>query len=339
MTSLVEKLRSAQSVVLTTHKHGDGDGLGAQLALFHALRKMGKKARILNLDKPPRKYDFLGTSEWIEAIAPNSSALGRADLALVFDTNDARLVEPLFSLLKPVVSEILFIDHHPVLKHGPAPTPGSWIDTSAASTGELTFRLIQALNIDLDAAIARALYTSIVFDTQMFRYVKGAPQSHLIAAELLRYEQHPDEIHRCLFANYTAEKMAYLARALARVEYTSNHRIAFVHLKSSEIHDSGLDLDESGDVIDMMMNIETVEAAALLREDGPGTFKLSLRSKGALCVLPIAEAFGGGGHESAAGAYLKGELSDLRGRLLNQLEALVNPISANHPTDSIARKK
>lgn len=320
LESLVHQLKAARSVILSTHRHCDGDGLGAQLALFYGLRQLGKQVWVINPDAPPKKYAFLGTDTIVRVF---DESVPSAELALIFDTNDRRLVEPLMGPLEEACERVLFVDHHPVLQNGPAPSPGSVIDVSAASTGEIAYRLLQALGVQMNADIARALYTSVVFDTQMFRYVKSDPRSHLMAAELLRYERDPEAVHQALFATYTVEKMAFLARALSAVEYSGDGRVAFLAVSSSLALASGLDPEESADMIDLVMNIESVEAAALLREDAPGVFKLSLRSKGSVQVLPLAESFGGGGHPFAAGAYLRGDGDAFRKQLIERMTALV----------------
>jgi phosphoesterase RecJ-like protein len=320
--AIVEKLRRARSVVLSTHRRCDGDGLGAELALFHALKKTGKSVSILNLDKAPRKYAFLAPEKWITIYQVDQPVV--ADLALIFDTNDSRLVEPLYSELRKSCAETLFIDHHPILLQGPEPTLGSLVDVSAASTGELTYEIINLLGIPLDADIARALYTSLAFDTHLFRYVKSAPRSHMMAADLLKYERNPEEIHRFLFANYTAEKMEFLAHGLSHVEYLYDKQIAFIYVSAESCLRSGIDPDESGDLIDFVMNINSLEVAALLREDAPGEYKLSLRSKGDLNILRIAEELGGGGHKTSAGAYLRGDMAQLRERILQALDPVTS---------------
>lgn len=321
LDSLVQQLNNAKTVLLSTHRNSDGDGLGAQIALYYGLKKLGKQAWILNPDAPARKYGFLNTERIVQTAG---SSIPSADLCLVFDTNDRRLVEPLLSEIEKTGSKIIFVDHHPILKNGPQPTPGSVIDTSAASTGQIVFDLLKKLNVELDAEIARALYTSVVFDTQNFRFVKADPKSHEMAAELLKFERQPEIVHRGLFATYTVEKMSYFARTLSQVEYASEGRIALVRVVLSEAKKSGLEADESGDVIDQVMNIESVEVSALIREDAPGKMKLSFRSKGTFPVLPIAEKFGGGGHLYAAGAYVDGSSAEqVRSNLKSELESLV----------------
>jgi phosphoesterase RecJ-like protein len=328
LKNLAQKLLSAKTVVLSTHRHCDGDGLGAEMALFHALSRLGKNVRILHLDPPAKKYEFLATQDIIEIFNEASTPLEKIDLALIFDTNDRRLIEPLFSRVQRAASEVIFLDHHPVLKQGPEPTPGSIIDTAAASTGEMTYRLLQEMGAPLTPQIARALYTSVVFDTQLFRYVKSDPRSHLMAADLLLYERSPEEIHRKLFATYTVEKMLFLGRALAHVEYSTDNRIAFVPIATEDFKKSGLERDESGDVIDLVMNVESVEAAALAREDSPGHYKLSFRSKGRVPVLPLAEKFGGGGHTYAAGAHVTQSLEEIRTQVMGEFQLLLKSVGS-----------
>lgn len=317
MKKLALKVQKAKRILLTTHRQCDGDGLGAELALFHALRKIGKDVRILNVDPTPKKYAFLKGYQDIQYYERYYDSIQRTDLALIFDTNDERLLNGLFGELKKHCREILFVDHHPVLERGPNPTPGSHIDVGAASTGELVYDLIKELQIELDDAIAQNLYASITFDTQLFRFIRNSPNSHLICAELLRYRISADEIHRYLFGNQTISKITFLAKALLQIEYYSDRKIALLKVRDKDLIDHGLEMDETRDIIDTIMNIDSIEAAILFREDGPNEFKLSLRSKGNYKVVDIAEAMGGGGHDYSAGAFLKGSYEKLKDQALS----------------------
>lgn len=319
--SIVKRIRLAKSIVLSTHRQCDGDGLGAMLGLYHALKKLGKDVRVFAVDDVPRKYNFLEPEKYLEIFERVVNPLGKTDLAIIFDTNDRRLVEPLFTEMEHQVKEILFVDHHPILHQGPEPTPGSFIDTSAASTGEISYFIIKSLGIRLDEKIARALYTSLAFDTQIFRYVKNSPNTHLICAELLEFERNAAQIHRNLFANHTRQKITYLGKVLSEVEYLANDRLAIAFLSKKDLSDHELDMDDSRDVIDIIMNINSVEAAALFREEARGVYRMSLRSKGHIEVLSIAEGVGGGGHMFAAGAEVHGSFSDIKNKVVSLLLA------------------
>ena len=324
MDQLVKLLKNAQNVVLSTHRECDGDGLGAQLGLYHALKQTAKTVSIINVDPTPRKYDLLEPHLYIQYYEQNPSLPKSVDLTLVFDTNDERLLGELGPPLKRVSKNFLFIDHHPELKEGPKPTPGSYIEVKAASTGELTFDLIKRLELPLNTKSAEALYTSITFDTQMYRYVRGSSRSHEIAAELLKFPISPERVHRALFGHQTVQKIAFLAKALGQIEYFLEGRLAVLRLRDSDLFHYGLEPDESRDVVDFIMSIQSLEAAVLFREDAPQAYKLSLRSKGLIPVLPLAESLGGGGHMFAAGAYVKGSFESMKKKIVQSLEKDLN---------------
>ncbi len=324
MKALSQKIHQADTLILTTHKQCDGDGLGAELAMYHALKKIGKDVRILNVDGTPQKYSFLNSDQIVQCYDGPISAIEPTDLALVFDTNDCRLIEPLYSVLKTHCNEVLFIDHHPPLKNGPQPTQSSWVNTQAASTGEIAFDLIKELGIELDRDICRAIYTSIAFDTQLFRLIRNSPRSHEIAAVLLKYDINSDEIHRRLFSDYTTEKVAFLSSMLSKIEYFSNKKLATLEITRQDFIKYDVKPEDSYDLVDIIMNIECLEGAVVFREEAPNEYKLSLRSKGLFHVHIIAEEFGGGGHKHASGAYTKGTYKDLRDSLIEKMLGLLN---------------
>lgn len=312
LEGLIRRIQNANSIVLSTHRECDGDGLGSQIALYHALRKLGKNVRVLNVDAVPPKYSFLEYSGFLEIYEGPHKPLQDCDLVLVFDTNDYRQLGRLYEQIRTHAKEVIFIDHHPPLEEGPSPTAGSVIDTAAASTGEIVYDIIRALHVEFDLLIARALYTSIAFDTQVFRYIRNSPRSHLIAAELLKFPVKPEEVHQKLFCSHTVEKVKFLSMALGKIEYHHEGRLAVLHIHARDLIDHGLTTEETRDVIDTVMNIESLKIAILFREDEKDSYKVSLRSKAPVEVLSTAEKLGGGGHRYAAGAHFKGDYETLK---------------------------
>lgn len=316
-SKLSDIILEAQSILLTTHREPDGDGLGSQLALYYALKKINKKVKIVNVDSAPAKYNFLNHKSLIEVF---NGVLEPVDLAIVMDTNDRRLISPLYEHLEKNSTQIVFLDHHPVLQKGPAPSPNSIINTKAASTGEITYDLIEHLKIPLNTQISEALYTSLVFDTQMFRFIRNSSKSHYIAAELLKFPINSEKIHQALFGDFSKEKILFMAKSLSHLEFYTQDRIALLRIEKKELLDANLSKDQTKDLIDMIMNIESVEIASLILEHSPSEFKLSFRSKGQVPILHIAESFGGGGHLYAAGAFVQNKnFHSLKEEVTNQL--------------------
>jgi hypothetical protein len=79
---LKELIGRSERPLLTGHVRLDGDALGSQLALYHALRNMGKDPRILNDSGIPRVYKFLvedvETMRWSEEVKASLSANGES---------------------------------------------------------------------------------------------------------------------------------------------------------------------------------------------------------------------------------------------------------------------
>ncbi|MBE8221527.1 MAG: bifunctional oligoribonuclease/PAP phosphatase NrnA [Bdellovibrionales bacterium] len=309
-------IQNSQSFIITTHKQCDADGLGSALGMLYALKKIGKSARLLLVDDLPNRYNFLNQDLLVETYNSPHTPIEDTDVALIFDTNAESLIQPLYKELKKHCKHISFIDHHPFGDN--LPTEYSFIKVNSASTGELVFDLIKSLNIDLDKKIARSIYSSIAFDTQVFRYIRGSSRSLVICAELLEYEKEPEKIHSYLFASYSKDKIKLLSEVFAKVEYPcSEVVIAKVNLKDLKKHN--LKMDDVRDILDFLMSINEIKIGAFFREDSTNEFKLSLRSKDYLYINHIAKLFGGGGHKQAAGALLKGDYQKVKEQVLTEI--------------------
>lgn len=300
---LIEKINDLKTIWLTTHPQADGDGLACQAAMTSALLGLGKTVKIMNFEPPSGKYRFL----FDHAIGQKISvAVFDADLdpappelIILFDTNDFRLIEPMVSWAKKRKVPIAVLDHH----QGSAPEGTLvWTDSEAASSGEVLLSLLEAMNISMTPAIATALYASVVFDTQNFRFVRASARSHAMAAKLLPLVSEPEKIHESLFANLTPSKLGFIAASLAAMRIEAEGTLAVVTIAKSMFLRYAADPSDSGDVIDMALNVNSVKIALLLREDETGKWKISMRSKRGFSVLSAAELMGGGGHSNAAGA-------------------------------------
>ena len=73
-----------------THVQPDGDGLGAETALFHYLKRARKSVRVYNPDSVPKRYRFLDP-EGAFLLGPGEVELwDQCDLWIIVDTNDPR---------------------------------------------------------------------------------------------------------------------------------------------------------------------------------------------------------------------------------------------------------
>ena len=320
--AVADIINKADSVVLSTHREPDGDGLGSEMAMYYALKHLGKNVRILNLDPTPPRYNFLKHSDKIENTREKHKSLGQTDLALIFDTCDPDHVGSLFSEFEDKCKHIIFVDHH-ISKDKNYEKVSFLINKNAASSGEVVFNLIKKMNVPMNVDIARAIYTAICFDTQVFKYIRGSSQSHKIAVEILEYEKNPEEVHREIFGNYSISKMYFLSRTISNLEYLHDNKIGIVHIISKSMLEHNISIDDTGDIIDFIMKVDPLRAVVLFREDAKNKYKVSLRSKGNIDVFSIAKKLGGGGHYNASGAVVEDELQNLKNIIVAQLKKAI----------------
>ena len=86
-------------------------------------------------------------------------------------------------------------------------------------------------------------------------------------------------------------------------EWSANGRLNLCAIPLSAIAACGAGKEDCEGLIDRLRDIDTVEAACVLRESD-GCVRVSMRSKRYCDVAAIAKRFGGGGHVAAAGCTL-----------------------------------
>ena len=82
---------------------------------------------------------------------------------------------------------------------------------------------------------------------------------------------------------------------------------------------AGASARDTEGLVNYALGIEGVLMCALFREE-EDCFRASLRSKGELDIGSVAESLGGGGHRNAAGVSLTGNYSEVRDRVIRELE-------------------
>lgn len=308
--------KPAPHFIISTHKFCDGDGLGAGLAFCYALKKIGHKCTFFTLEQIQSKYLFMDTQNIIQVFDEKKSEIPKNSVFVFVDVNDTRLIEPLYSSAKKAKAPVYFIDHHPLIQK--TLDDHFFIDTTSSSTGEIIYKLIKELNIPLDENICTSVFSSIVFDTNRFRDVKNSPRPFSIAAEIIPKIKDVNLVYENLFKTLRAEELRFMSQ-LENVEYYSNNRVAFLHLKNSDFEKYKTENTQAYELMEIVRDVKTIDSTILIIEQNDGSFKLSLRSR-KKDLLPLVEQFDGGGHKSSAGAYIKSKkISDVKKVVLSYL--------------------
>jgi phosphoesterase RecJ-like protein len=296
---VLDLVQNNKVFLLTTHVNPDGDGLGAESALYCALKTLGKKVLVVNRDPLPPRFTYLPFASAYRA----SDTIPPHDVCFVMDAG-------VFSRIREGVRREEFqtlvnIDHHYSNdRYGDV----NLVDPGACSTGEIVFHLIQALGVPLDKGIAESVYTSLATDTGGFRYPNTTPQVLRLAAQLMEAGADGARISEKIFAGVSPQALEMVRVSLASVKIHERGRIGTIQLSRQELADSGATDEDSENLVNFVRKMEGVQIAVFLKEKPDGQIKLSLRSKTDANVALVAKKFGGGGHSYAAGAVLAGPL-------------------------------
>jgi bifunctional oligoribonuclease and PAP phosphatase NrnA len=313
--SIAEMLKGCNRILISAHKSPDGDALGSQLALMLALEKLNKTVTAHNLDPVPEIYRFLPHADRIKIGLP---VQGHYDAYIVVDADPPRT--GLFDKKYP--ADILInIDHHIT---NPREWPLTWLDTDASACGEMIYKLIQVLEVNIDRQIALCLFTAIFTDTGSFRYSNTKSESMKIAADMLEAGADPWLVTENVYESFAFRRLKLLGAVLAGMERSSDGRVAWVVITDELYHQTGTTAEDTDSFINFVRSVKGVEVAVLIRQTGESQYKLSLRSKGRIDLSSLAQSFGGGGHKNAAGGVMNGTLEEVKKAVLNGLALAIS---------------
>lgn len=318
MTNLegIEKeLNKCGNILISVHRNPDGDALGSQLGLMFALEKLGKKVAVHNLDPVPEIYRFLPGSDRINH---GRAVNGRYDCLVVLDCDPPRT--GIFDGAYPAET-LINIDHH---QTNPAEWPLTWLDPSAAATGEMVYRLVKVMGAPIDCQTALCLFTAVFTDTGSYRYANTSPSSMRISAELLEAGADPWVVTENVYESFAYPRIRLLGHVLSNMELAAGGKIGWVVVTDELYRITNTSAEDTENFINFVRSVKGVEVAVLFRQTGPLQYKVSFRSKGRIDVSAPAVRLGGGGHKNAAGCILDGGLEEIRERVILEVQTAMD---------------
>lgn len=313
-------LREHQRFAILSHVRPDGDALGSQLALALSLEGLGKNVAIWNEDGLLDKYNFLPGGERLTRPAAVPEDF---DIAIALDTaTQNRLGTAAESVRKAKIW--INIDHHP---SNPGYGDLVYIDPTSPATGQILFELIQGEHFPMEAAIAENLFVAISTDTGSFQYPNTTARTFEIGAELVRAGVDVGRVSQLLYENYPRRRAELLRELLGTMRFAAAGKIATFSLSLQTAGNLAAQPEDNEGLIDHLRAIRGVIVAVFFEELAEGKVRVSMRSKSdAVDVSAICQKFGGGGHKLAAGARVRGSLSEVEQKIL---EAICDVIDCN----------
>jgi len=316
---VLAEIRRAERFVLATHEHPDGDALGSLAGMQLVLEELGKDAvSFMAPDEFPLPYEYRFI-ELPHMVTEPPADLGERTIIFLDCGNIDRNPADAF---KTERAHILNIDHHhDNTRFGTV----NHVVPEASCTAEIVWDLAKGLGVELNQAIAEALYVGLVTDTGRFMYDATGPTAHRMAAELIEAGVDVQAVYRRLYEGVPYGKLELLARGLANVQRFDDGLLTVTHLSTEDYEQAGAEESWSEGVVDHLRALEGTAVAGLVRDklgDGDGRRKVSLRaSDDRVDVSVIARAMGGGGHRRAAGFTTEMELPELVAFLREQVRA------------------
>jgi len=309
---MFQKVREAvdrgRRILVATHVDPDGDALGSAFALALALGGVGKEVAVYLKETIPYRYAFLPRPPVILDKLPQEGY----DVVIVVDCGDLQRVGEGFEALKRA-GYLINIDHH---ETNEAFGNLNIVDERASSTAEILYLILKALGLPIDLPIAKNLYTAILTDTGSFRYQSTTKMAFSICEEMVASGVQPVDIAEEVYESHPKERFFLLCLVLGTLEMFQEDRIAVVRVTQDMFSRTGTNREYTEGFVEYIREIRGVQVACLLREIGNGRFKVSMRSKNGVDVAAVARAFGGGGHERAAGCTVAGDAHAVRDKIV-----------------------
>jgi phosphoesterase RecJ-like protein len=301
-------VEAAGRILVTSHWRPDGDALGCAIALREVLRGLGKRVLAGIPDDVPGRYSFLAESEPLANLARQPEFLNDfgADLVIIADTSSTAQLGPIWPHLQKCPAPRLIVDHH-VTHDVPAAT--ELYDATAGATALVLLEWFSAAGWKVDRTAGEALFVAIATDTGWFRFPNTDARMYRTAAGLIeKYGVRPHELYEKMYMQESPGRARLLGAMLSSLELHADDQLAACTITQETFTRCGAQYWETEDLINEPMRIGSVRVTALFIEEPDGKVRVSLRSKDTVNVAAVAEAFGGGGHERAAGARMAGPL-------------------------------
>ncbi len=299
MNEIVRLLSAGERFALICHKSPDGDTLGSAMALALGLRQLGKSAEIFCQMAAPHTLRDLPLFDEVHT----EPAMEPGYTAVAVDCADEERMGSMAELFRAGTHR-LNIDHHVTnTRYGEA----NLVDPTAGAAGEIIWDVLKALGVQPNREIALCAYIAVATDTGSFMYSNTTSRSLQVAAETFQQKfDHTDVCNR-LFREQSLGRARMIGLCAANLRMFCEGKIALSSATLEEMSRIGAVEEDADGASAFLRDIDTVKAAAFLREVEPGVFKVSMRSKDTVDVCAVAKQFSGGGHVCAAGCTIRGD--------------------------------
>ncbi|MBF4691773.1 DHH family phosphoesterase [Fusibacter ferrireducens] len=288
---------NVNTILIFPHVLPDGDTLGSAIGVYRLIRDFNKTGYIVLDDDIPSNLSFLFEANRDIVISLEKAKKMAYELIIVVDTGEPKLIGDRTALISSNIPTIN-IDHH-ITNQDYAHL--NIVEPEASSTGELVYKILDYLKVEIDVFTAQGLYAAIVTDTGSFRYSNTRPYTFEVCKSLVEKGFDFNRLNVEIFQNKSFEKLLLLNKIFDTLSLHFDGKCAIVKLSESLKNQLALEVYDTDGVVEYVRDIKGVEVVVFIKHMVDNEHKISMRSKNNFDVSRVAVALGGGGHKKAAG--------------------------------------
>ncbi len=310
LDDILVEINNAQTVVVMAHEAPDGDAIGSSIAMYLALKNMGKDVTVLMKDFP-ENFSYLKGREFIK----EESEIENYDLAIVVDCpNLKRVNEEFIPYFENAKVKVQF-DHH---NKNDMFADFNVVNHVAPAAAQILVSSFQYLGIEITKEIGEALLTGVITDTNGFRNSNVTVEAFDYASWCLEKGIDLSKIYKYSMMTMTKSKFEAQKMAMNRLEFFEDGKIAFTYMTKADDEAVGLKAGEHDGIVEIGKAIEGVEVSIFIYEKEVG-YKASLRSNDYVNVSEVCLTFGGGGHIKAAGTNMNMPFEEAKNAIISEV--------------------
>ncbi len=307
-----ETIKDSRYCLIVTHINPDADTISCALALSNYMFEKGIKHKVFNESKElPRNLDFLPRFDKITDQVPKFY-----DLAVFVDC----AVKDRVGLELEEGVKVINIDHH---QSNSFFGDINIVDDSKSSTAEVLYEVFEKEEENISKNSAQCFYVGIYDDSIAFTTPRVNAKTFKILNDLVGTGIDVSHISDNLLRRDSLSRYRIMPKILDTLQLRYEGRVASVHLENSWLDETGAEVRECDDVVNMVLNIAVVQMVCYFRIV-KGKVRVSLRSKGDIDVSKIASNFDGGGHKNAAGLSMETDnIDEAKEQLLKTIQSCI----------------
>jgi phosphoesterase RecJ-like protein len=316
---IVKTVNKNDDFLVVTHIYPDGDAIGSLTACHKMLESLGKNSMMVCNSDLPYQYKFLPGFNEIKREDALAGFGKKKHICIVLDCGNGDRTGINLKELKDRGCFIINIDHH---RSNDLFGNINMIDSHKSATSEMLFEFFHENFRDkIDYDIAIGLYVGILTDTGRFQYSNTTANVHRIAGDLLDYGIYPSEVYGYIYESDPLGRFKLIQIVFERIKFIKYLGLIYSYVLDDDFMNLNIPFYAQDGIIELLRSAEDAIIAALIKQIGHGSYKVSLRtSERDIDLSSIAAGFGGGGHKTASAYKDSGSLKQVISNLKSAIE-------------------